>query len=418
LSIHITLTRLSAQVILRASDFCCYFTRTKSYAHLLVHVQCATSHHAGNTTAKELADKAAALVPPSALQEFVWRRQRNFAVSLALLKLGTAQAYAFLCITLDDNALFGANIAEALQLQEATRSLGLGDIVNFHPGADEVALVMLARAAVLFEQRTQRMRVAVLWRLPSPQDQNRVPDFEGQPLNTSMHQQLEAASVSSVLLYSSALQCGVDFDWLLVMNNFDEQPSQLEASAQNFSLPTSQFDALAPSVLAAAASGACPVALGDVRYANGADVPFVTWLLTFPAASLPGHSIAYAGWNTAGNSLGTAIANGVLNSLYATAPGASLATQTAATYFTMLRLMEDNTYQARVRQELIKYVEANGDSPNDLRPHLLAYELFVQQPVQQLVLSLNAHYELTNELQLLGVFFPWNRTFEIGFQVA
>jgi hypothetical protein len=375
-------------------------------------------YRTGNSTAQELAEKAAALVPPSALQEFVWRRQRNFAVSLALLKLGTAQAFAFLCITLDDNALFGANIAEALQLQDATRSLGLGSIVNFHPGADEVALIMLARAAVLFEQRTQRMRVAVLWRLPSPHDQNRVPDFEGQPLNTSMHQQLEAAHVSSVLPYTSALQCGAHYDWLLVMNNFDDQPSQLEASAQNFSLPTSQFDALAPAVLAAAASGACPVALGDVRYANGADVPFVAWLLTFAATALPGHSTAYAGWNTAGNSLGTAIANGVLNSLYATSPGASSATQAAATYFTMLRLMEDSTYQAQVRQQLIKYVEANGDSPNDLRPHLLAYELFVQQPVQQLVLLLNTHYELTTELQLLGVFFPWNRTFEIGFQVA
>jgi hypothetical protein len=226
----------------------------------------------GNQTAQALAAVAAARVPPPALQEFVWRRQRNFAVTQTLLKMGlsSSPSYAFLCVTLDDSALFGYNIAEAQELQRQAQQQGLASLVNFHPGADEVALVMLARAAAMLAA-PRRLRVSLLWRLPAPQDVTRVPAFEGAPLNASVLQQLRAAGVQAqdVAAYAPAQACGVDFDVLLVVNNFDDD-AQLEAAAQNFSLPTSQFEGLAAPVLAAATSGKCSVALADVRYANGA----------------------------------------------------------------------------------------------------------------------------------------------------
>ena len=154
-------------------------------------------------------------------------------------------------------------------------------------------------------------------------------------------------------------------------------------------------------------------------YSNGADSPFVQWLFSFPGLALPGWMVAYAGWNTAGNTLGTAVANGVLNALYATGAAGSAAVQAAATQFTMLRVLEDDGYQAQVRQQLIAYVEQTGDSPNDLRPHLAAYEQFVQTRLGVLSQALNAHYRRSDQsLSLDGIYFPWNRTFEVGLQVS
>jgi hypothetical protein len=153
---------------------------------------------------------------------------------------------------------------------------------------------------------------------------------------------------------------------LLLVNNFAENP-QVEAPDQDFSLPTSQFDSL--SNLTAIGRGSCPVALADVRYSNGADVPFTRWLLQFGPEVLPLASVAYAGWNTglrfgaeasarffalcflsccdsAGNSLGTAVANVVLLA----ALGQKV--QSSAADFTVLRLLEDWHYQSVVRQLL------------------------------------------------------------------
>ena len=149
---------------------------------------------------------------------------------------------------------------------------------------------------------------------------------------------------------------------LLIMNNFAENP-QVEAPDQDFSLPTSQFDSL--SNLTAYGRGHCPVALADVRYSNGADVPFTRWLLQFHPAVLPLASVAYAGWNTgcdvsvylfvsrfvscfdsAGNSLGTAVANVVLLAVF------GQTVQGFAADFTVLRLLEDWHYQSVVRQLL------------------------------------------------------------------
>ena len=103
----------------------------------------------------------------------------------------------------------------------------------------------------------------MLWRLDSAEDRTRIPNYEGQALNLSLSQQLEASSVPFSTLFSPEQQCQRDYDLLLVMNNFDD-PVQLEASQQNTSLPMTQFDGLVPAV-ATAALNKCPVAFADVR---------------------------------------------------------------------------------------------------------------------------------------------------------
>jgi hypothetical protein len=94
------------------------------------------------------------------VNEFLWRRARNFNVTVALLQAqaqhqGMWQSIFFshgaacinaslaavfnrIWITLDDNAKFGLNLHEANELRALVAQLGLQNQVNIYPGADEV----------------------------------------------------------------------------------------------------------------------------------------------------------------------------------------------------------------------------------------------------------------------------------------
>jgi hypothetical protein len=112
-----------------------------------------------------------------------------------------------MCITLDDSSPFGFNIAESLQIKSIVAARALSQLVNIHPGADEVGLVMLARACLTIESLSARL--ALYWRLP--QDQARIPNYEGQPLNQSVVEQVQASG-ASLIEYAASLECGKDFD--------------------------------------------------------------------------------------------------------------------------------------------------------------------------------------------------------------
>ena len=163
-----------------------------------------------NDTALALEKSLRSEIPDEIVTEFIWRRQRNFNVSTAALALffpSSTTLRMFMCVTLDDSSPFGFNIAESLQIKTIVASRDLTLLVNIHPGADEVGLIMLSRAALSIESAS--VRLALYWRLPH--DQARVPNYEGQPLNESVVQQVQASG-ASLVEYADSMACGSDFD--------------------------------------------------------------------------------------------------------------------------------------------------------------------------------------------------------------
>ena len=89
------------------------------------------------------------LVPPNVVEQFLWRRQRNFNITQYLLKAATANKCsgtlpfeAFL-ITQDDAAVYGLNVAEAASFKQQLNQSGAScsKYSSVYPGADEVACV-------------------------------------------------------------------------------------------------------------------------------------------------------------------------------------------------------------------------------------------------------------------------------------
>ena len=89
---------------------------------------------------------ARALVPTVVVSEFIWRRARNYNVSVAMVEAlaGSPGLFEALYITLDDNAAYGFNIAEAARLRSLVAGYNLSSVVRIYPGADEVRLTQCA----------------------------------------------------------------------------------------------------------------------------------------------------------------------------------------------------------------------------------------------------------------------------------
>jgi hypothetical protein len=54
--------------------------------------------------------------------------------------------------------------------------------------------------------------------------------------------------------------------------------------------------------------------MADVRFSNGGDIYFNDWIIE--KARNKFGLLTYAGWNTAGNTLGNVISNGIILSVY------------------------------------------------------------------------------------------------------
>ncbi len=188
----------------------------------------------------------------------------------------------FLNLTLDDNTEGSISLWESEQHARRVKRLGIQQRVSIHPGADESTLTLLARC--LCDAAGQKPRIRVEYTAPSMR--HFVPPFEGSPHEQSIRSHLEAARCS--------VTEGDGEDALLFVHN---PTDKLDAWKQKA--------ARAPRSLYARAmlrlegySGV--IGIAGTRYVNGSDNRFVSALLARP---LDWSRLAYAGWNTAGNTL-------------------------------------------------------------------------------------------------------------------
>ena len=148
------------------------------------------------------------------------------------------------------------------------------------------------------------------------------------------------------------------------------------------------------------------IVYADVRYSNGGDICFSQWILNHTQLG----TYAYAGWNTNGNTLGTCLSNGVLLKYYLNSNHQSIIKENRR--FTLYRFIEDIQYQAYLRQYLSSYLSDVSLDPSDkLNNDLNFYEMFIQKGF------ISYANKITNEFNVNNVYYPWNRTFEIGFQL-
>ncbi|CAF1015168.1 unnamed protein product [Didymodactylos carnosus] len=339
-------------------------------------------------------------IPENVLNEFLWRRQRNYNVTNLILT-EYSQYFEKIWITLDDNALYGLNKAEERNLTDLINNiLNITDKVNLYPGADEVSLTMLSKIVVDDLSLTNKLRFSIIYRNTSTV--NFIPNYEGSPLNESIVKQVNAAG--GIVVSNNDPNFNLNnTDVIVIVNNWSTNAQQEATQTQTCENYTTLEQFLNYSSEKA-------IVLADVRYSNGGDLCFVDWILNNKTTQglLKFGNYSYAGWNTNGNTLGTCISNGMLLSLFQT----NVNTINQNKRFTLYRFAEDAKYQASLRQSLYEYLTQVSYDPTDhLDVDIDFYSQFVQKGLRHYV------QQIQKEWNLESLYFPWNRTFEIGFSI-
>jgi hypothetical protein len=163
--------------------------------------------------------------------------------------------------------------------------------------------------------------------------------------------------------------------------------------------------------LAAIQANGPAIAIADIAYPNGADPLFLSEVFArLDPAALAG----YAGWNTAGNSMGSTVAQACV-SLSADSP----ARKKALRAFLFHRLVEDWGYQhavrAKIRQDLRQ--KTGQPEPAATRKARKAAAAWIEAALVPIAASIPG-LGLEFRIQAGSLRLPWRRTFEIDFEVG
>jgi hypothetical protein len=274
------------------------------------------------------------VIPADVRRDVLVRRMRNYTVNIDALRLAASGAFDVLLLTSDDTAVHSFGSLERRWLEHWTNALGSERKVLFYPGADEVGSVLTARALAREHDAPVRFWITCV----EPDGLERVANFENVPVGSSVLRQVAA---SGGIAASSIEQADV----ALVVHAPSPGREDYFASTPPGTTPAALVDAIADRVTSLLDEG-IPTAIADVRYSNGGD-PKLVAVLAERGVLLA--LTAYAGWNTAGNSVGTTVAHAT-----AFVRGRNHGTLDGRAHMRLLqhRLLEDVAYQSGIRRDV------------------------------------------------------------------
>lgn len=305
-------------------------------------------------------------VPFEILQDYLNTRRRNFDINTMYLDWAKEGVFDTLVFSKDDCAQFGLNVAEAQALESSIKENNLNALVK--TGADEIPLSLLSRALA----QGKGIKIGAVFTQPDYVD--RISKYEDVSVFESVKGQIELAGCE--------MTAAAQADIVLFVNNFKEEQGELvmgvdvEGYSGELKLPDK------------------PYLVADILNANGADNAFVQ---KFLKQDIDWQKfLGYAGWNTTGNTLGSALCCAVVKYL------ASNYNEDAFKKVQSVRFLDDWAYQANVRK-LLKSRMALPDTKElkkAMKMEMLAFESILQE---KFCIDLNG----------VEYSFPWNRFFEV-----
>jgi hypothetical protein len=398
----------------------------------------------GEASADEIAqrDSLRAQIPDEVYADYRRGRARNHAVNRAMLDWAADGVFDYLLLPQDDTADFGWNVAEARSLQSHIRARRLTERAITYPGADEIGCLLLAR--YVCQQAGLKPRV---WpRYSGVTAPSVVTAYEDRPIHELLKAHLAplggvvalSPQEADLILFFNApvtTQGHGDSQWL-ILQGFDAVRAQMppkfqpwleeffategfRATRREMESPARNPEEFVRALRATLDSGV-PVAVADVAYVNAADLILGELLRQHPVVA---NLAAFGGWNTAGNTLGTVLAQALIRVL-ALRANATLEQRRAHLEFLILRFLDDDLYQAHERTRcLVVDLPASGLAPTMERlpdDKAAAIETSVRSHLAASATGLRALFVasgLVREVRVSRIHLPWQRLFEVGFDV-
>ena len=223
------------------------------------------------------------------LSDFEKRREINRNMLIRVVER-LHKSIDFLVIPQDDSAKYGYTSMDREAIKQALRENGL-DEVAMYPGADEVGMTLLARAACEASGRVPK----VYCRFAHENSPMVTPLYEDRPVGQTLPFQIESAGCVITDDYDSA-------DIILYLNYPSCEPVEV-FQEKSRGYDERDLDSFISEIKCSINEGRV-TALADCAYCNGGDKELL--ILLQKSVDILSLS-AYAGWNTSSNTLGTVI---------------------------------------------------------------------------------------------------------------
>lgn len=329
-------------------------------------------------------------VPKEFLDDFLARRDTNLTMILQALLYLEEDVFESYSIMQDDSSSYGYTAMDQEVIKKRVVKLKNKDKLYLYPGADEVGMVLLTK--VFLNVTKRRPKVYVLY--PGPTCHAMIPNLEDRPLDVMVRHQLDnigALRVESLLEADAIFYIHAPADTMI--STFSEVTSSrgidvLINSTHAMELLKHYKKEYLKHIFVA-----------DVTYGNGSKLEIYHLL---QKAGLLEEIDSFAGWNTAANTIGSSLAQGII-SMYL---GQNK-------MFLYERFLEDIGYCGYVRQDLNKNVLPRfmGTTYYDFskeRHHLNK----VMQEKMQLFLESDL-IEIAQNVKIEKLEFVWDRLYEI-----
>ena len=276
-------------------------------------------------------------VPEGALKRYNATRSRNHQVQKELLRMVARRELDYLIIGQDDAKLYGPHVLETAALRKQATESGIAGLSYFCEGIDQHSNILVSRA--ILKKRGIVLRVSVVY--SDPEGAKRFDPFESKPIYRSLEDQLYASGARPA-------ESGLG-DYTLFLNVPKPDPDQFETFALTLGGALDKGD---------------NVAVANINFGAGAVAdPRIVDIIAQNRRSPK--LLSYAGWNTAGNTMGTSIPAANLAIVARRSEKRDRIAELARTEFLLHRLVNDHAYHKFTRPLAYRLIDATVGSSRE-----------------------------------------------------
>jgi hypothetical protein len=341
-----------------------------------------------------------ARIPPQEIEKYEATRERNHRVQQALVRMTQSGAFDYLILGQDDAQPIGPHIPETARLRQMVTNLNIGGLVYFCEGIDQHSNVLVSRA--LLRSRDWIPRVRLVY--SDEEGKRRVADYESKTIEQSLRDQVLASGARPAIPDQP-------YDYTLYLNTPDRRAPEFRDFVEQLTAEVDQ---------------GFPVSVADINLGkNGTADPELFDVLSREDRMMK--LLSYAGWNTAGNTMGTAIPAANVYLLARRIGTDPVQREIAQREFLLHRFVNDFEYHQFTRPQAYRMIDT---SPRASREETYGLEFeAVNDYVRR---DLSVRLEQTFRDQFLGrrffagtkqyevsgiddvrVFLPWPRAYEV-----
>jgi hypothetical protein len=336
-------------------------------------------------------------LPPGVIEPYEAARKRDHALQRDLIEAAASRKIDYLVIGQDDAKPYGPHISEGERLRRLVQKRKAESRVYFCEGIDQHASVLLSRALLDREGWVPRVRVVY----SDPAGRKKYASYESKPIEDSLREQIEASG-------AAVAGEGGQYDYNLYLNTPDRRRET--------------FDQWLSDLKSEADQG-LPVAVADINLSKTGTADPELFDALWEDSRLMS-LLAYAGWNTAGNTMGTTVPAANVYLLARRLRVDPLKREVAQREFLLHRLVDDYAFHRYTRplanslllsessEEVygLDYSDMNDFIQRDLQRYL---EYFYEGQFQGRRFYVdNQPYELSG-LRDVRIALPWPRSYEV-----